>query len=306
MSRPLVTALIPAYNAAPTLLRALESVWVQDYSPLEILVVNDGSKDNTAEIAARYADRGVRLIDLQRNLGECGAMNVGIREAKGDFIAFLDADDEWHAGKISKQMDIILRDPGMVFVTCGGRFVTPDGQVTRTFMADRPPCEGADAWRVLLAYSFHGKPCVVARRSTLLEVGGFDEKLTIAGDQDMWIKLAAKGNVGFVPEVLITVHETPGSLMHRYVRREAEFTLPMIERHIQTLRSRLTDKDIRYIRGRRWTAVGRNAVSRGEFKSGIGYLWRASLLGYEPLTNLLYVLTNLAPVRYLKRRLLRA
>lgn len=306
MSPPLVSVLIPAYNAAQTLLRALESVWIQDYSPLEIIVVNDGSKDNTAEVAARYADRGVRLIDLQKNLGECGAMNVGIREAKGEFIAFLDADDEWCAGKISKQMALIAHDPSMVFATCGGQFVDPDGQVTRTFMADGPPCEGKDAWRVLLSHSFHGKPCVLARRSTILEVNGFDETLTIAGDQDMWIKLAAKGTVGFVPEVLIIVHETHGSLMHRYVRREADFTLPMIERHIEALKSRLTEDDIRYIRGRRWTAVGRNMVSRGEFKSGIGYLWRASLLGYQPLTNLHYVLTNLPPVRLLKKQLRRA
>ena len=304
MSLPLVSVLIPAYNAASTLLRALESVWIQDYSPMEILVVNDGSKDDTAKVAAQYADRGVRLIDLQKNRGECGAMNAGIHEAKGEFIAFLDADDEWCAGKISKQMALIAHDPNMVFVTCGGQFVNPDGKVTRTFMADGPPCEGKDAWRVLLSYSFHGKPCVIARRSTILEVNGFDETLTIAGDQDMWIRLAARGTVGFVPEVLIIVHETAGSLMHRFVRREADFTLPMIERHIAALRSRLTDDDIRHIRGRRWTAVGRNMVRRGEFKLGIGYLWRASLLGYQPLTNLYYLLTNLPPVRFLKKHLL--
>ena len=304
MSPPLVSVLIPAYNAASTLLRALESVWIQDYSPLEIIVVNDGSKDNTAEVAANYADRGVRLIDLQKNLGECGAMNVGIAQAKGEFIAFLDADDEWCAGKLSKQMALIAHDPNMVFATCGGQFVDPDGKVTRTFMADGPPCEGKDAWRELLSYSFHGKPCVVARRSTILEVNGFDEKLTIAGDQDMWIRLAARGTVGFVPEVLIIVHETAGSLMDRHARREADFTLPMIERHIAALRSRLTDDDIRHIRGRRWTAVGRNMVRRGEFKLGIGYLWRASLLGYQPLTNLYYLLTNLPPVRFLKKHLL--
>lgn len=304
MSRPLVSVLIPAYNAASTLLRALESVWIQDYSPLEILVVNDGSKDNTAEVAAKYADRGVRLIDLPRNLGECGAMNAGIRAAKGEFIAFLDADDEWCAGKISKQMALIADDPGMVFVTCGGQFVDPQGKVTRTIMADRPPCEGKDAWRELLAYSFHGKPCVIARRSTILEVNGFDEKLTIAGDQDMWIKLAARGTVGFVPENLIIVHETPGSLMHLHYRREAEFILPMIDRHIAALRSRLTDADIRYIHGRRWTAIGRNMVSRGDFKNGIELLWRASLLGYQPFTNIYYVFTNLPPVRLFKRHVL--
>src|SRR6516162_8414267 len=102
MSFPPVTVVIPAYNAACTIERALSSVWRQDYPELEVIVIDDGSTDDTGHRVAACHNPNLRLIRLNRNRGECGAMNVGIQEARGEYIAFLDADDEWLDNKLSK------------------------------------------------------------------------------------------------------------------------------------------------------------------------------------------------------------
>ena len=106
------------------------------------------------------------------------------------------------------------------------------------------------------------KPTVVARRTKLLEVGGFDEAFKISGDQDMWIKLALNGDVGFTAEVLIRVHNTSDSLMKRYGGREDEFGMPMIRDHLSRLGSRLSKREMRQILGERYGRTGRNIYYR--------------------------------------------
>src|SRR5262249_39357728 len=133
MTAPRVTVLIPAYNASSTIERAVDSVLAQTYSDYEIIVVDDGSRDATADIvASRYGDR-VRLLCLTRNQGESAAMNHGIDAAEGELIAFLDADDEWLPDKLSKQVDALNRNPDAVMVSCACRFLDVNGNVFREF-----------------------------------------------------------------------------------------------------------------------------------------------------------------------------
>jgi hypothetical protein len=113
-----------------------------------------------------------------------------------------------------------------------------------------------------LLKSHVAKPTVVARRTKLLEVGGFDEAFKISGDQDMWIKLALNGDVGFTAEVLIRVHNTSDSLMKRYGGREDEFGMPMIRDHLSRLGSRLSKREMRQILGERYARTGRNIYYR--------------------------------------------
>src|SRR5438093_4604419 len=93
--QPLVTVIVPAYNAAATSARALESALAQTYRQIEVIVIDDASNDATSEIVAAYRDERIRLLRLPRNQGESGAMNEGIANARGEYVAFLDADDEW-------------------------------------------------------------------------------------------------------------------------------------------------------------------------------------------------------------------
>ena len=123
-----VSAVIPAYNSEATLGRALDSVLAQTRPADEIIVVDDASTDGTASLARSYADRGVRLLSLPERRGAAAARNAGIGAAKGDWIAFLDADDEWLPAKLEKQVAAISSNRETPFVFCASEEFSPEGQ----------------------------------------------------------------------------------------------------------------------------------------------------------------------------------
>jgi glycosyltransferase involved in cell wall biosynthesis len=306
MSHPPVTVLIPAYNASRTIGRALASVWRQNYPEMEVIVVDDGSSDDTGTHVQKIGRSYLRLIRLKENQGECGAMNAGIREARTDYIAFLDADDEWLDNKLLTQLPIMETHPEMSFIASGGESVNTEGQIFQTFGLEPPPYSPHEFWRALLVRSYVAKPTVVARRAKLLEVGGFDETLKISGDQDMWIKLALNGDVGFVNKVLVRVHETPDSLMKRYGAHEDEVVLPMIRDHLSRLTARLSRREMRQILGERYATTGRNLYTWGGYRRAAALVARGLLLGNRPLRNLTYLVSAAPPAirfkQYLRSR----
>ena len=301
MAYPPVTVLIPAYNAARTIERALVSVWRQNYPEMEVIVVDDGSTDDTVVHVKKIGRGNLRLLRLEKNGGVSSALNAGIQMALTDYIAFLDADDEWLESKLLKQLPIIEARPEMSFVSCGNQIVDPEGRVVGTFGLEPPCYSPREFWRALLVKSHVAKPTVVARRAKVLEVGGFDEAFRISEDQDMWIKLALNGEVGFVTEVLVRVHETSDSLMKRYGAYEDEFGLPMIRSHLSRLGSRLSGREVRQILGERYGAAGRNIYYQGRPRRGAALVIRAVLLGNRPLENLTYLVSAAPPMIRLKK-----
>lgn len=297
---PAVTVLIPAYNAAGTIERAINSVLAQSYADYEIIVVDDGSHDATSEIVAAYRDDRIRLFRLAQNRGESGAMNEGIVSARGEYVAFLDADDEWLPTKLSKQIAVLRGRPDAVMASCGCRFVDGQGVVLREFGIPPPGIQPTEVWRSLLSATFIAKPCVVARLAALRGVGPFDTKLAIAADQDMWIRLALTGAVEFVQEFLTTVHDTAGSLTKVYAHKVDTYVLPMIQRHLAEQRGRLSDADIRAILGVRFTSVGRNLSSTGSMRRGAALISRAVMRGDKVQENLWYLAAASPPARMLK------
>ena len=301
MPYPPVTVLIPAYNAARTIERALTSVWRQNYPEMEVIVVDDGSSDDTGIHVQKMAGANLHMIRLDNNRGECGAMNAGIQRATTDYIAFLDADDEWLDGKLIRQLPVIEARPEMTFVASGGESVDPKGRILETFGLELPPYSPREFWRGLLVESYVIKSSVVARLTALLEVGGFDDALTLSGDQDMWIKLASNGETGFVPELLVRKHEVPDGLMKRYGAQQEEFTLPMIRNNLSRLASRLSKREMRQILGQRYAATGRNIYALGSLRRGAAFVIRGVLLGNRPLENFGYLISAAPPTIRLKR-----
>ncbi len=301
MKAPRVTVVIPAFNAAATIRRAVDSVLAQTYRDYEIVVIDDGSRDATADIVAMRYGRRVRLLCLACNQGESAAMNEGIAVAEGELIAFLDADDEWLRDKLAKQIAALDRHPDAVMVSCACRFVDLRGNVVREFGMPPSGIDRNQAWRRLLARSFIAKPCVVARRAALREVGQFDTKLAVAADQDMWIRLAMLGPVEVVPEFLTIVHDTAGSLTKVHARKVDKYVLPMIEGHIARQRPRLETWEVRKVLGERFTVVGRNLYRAGSVIRGATLIMRAVSKGYEVPANLRYLVAASPPARALKR-----
>lgn len=297
---PFVSVVIPSYNAALTIRRAIASVLDQNYPNLEIIVIDDASTDTTAETVEGLNVPEVRLLRLPRNVGETGAMNAGIAEARGRYIAFLDADDAWLPTKLNKQIAALEKNPNASFVTCVCRFSYGEHQPDQPFGIPPPGLDKARAWRWLLAKSFVAKPCVVARAECLAKVGPFDSGLRVAGDQDMWIRLSLVGEIEIIEEVLTIVYDTPGSLTKVYAQKAADYVLPMVNRHLEMLRPSLTPKELRQIVGERYTNLGRNLYVSGNNLRGAEILLRAIATGTEIGGNMWYLISASPPARKIK------
>ena len=207
---PLVSVVIPAYNAAWCIEKALASVLEQSYSPLEIIVVNDGSSDATPARVKDFGER-VRLIE-QPNGGLSNARNTGIRQARGEWVAFLDADDYWLPGKLQRQMELLAAQPELGFCSTCTRVETPEGKELNFWHCP----EGREsALRTIFARNAAvagSGSAVVARRDLLLASGGFDEQLHSLEDIDMWLRLAAVTGYGCVEEPLTVILKRPDSM----------------------------------------------------------------------------------------------
>ena len=302
---PLVSVVIPAYNAAATIRRAVDSALAQTYHPIEVIVIDDCSQDATSEVMSTYADERIRLLCLPYNHGAGGVLNPGIAIAEGEYVAFLDADDEWLPEKLAIQIPVLERNPRATMINCGCRCVDLSGNTAIDPGTPPPGVAKGDLWRTLLAASHVLKSCIVARASALRLVGPFDSRLRTGEDQDMWIRLAMVGEIEFVPDILTVYYGTPGSVTRTHARDADRYVLPMVRRNIERRRHDLSQSEIRYILAVRYTTLGRSLYRDGVVIRGAALILRAILLGYNIGQNLCYLLTASPPVRQLKRRLRR-
>ena len=188
---PLATIVIAAFNAEAFVGKAIESALGQSYEPLEVVVVDDGSTDSTADVVRSY-DR-VRYVH-QENRGPSAARNRGLEEAEGIFVGFLDADDEALPEKMTLQVGYLVDHPD-VGCTLGRQEVSFEGEGAPEWVSTDP-----------VYGDFAGIPLMslVARRSTLLELGGFDPTLRIAEDRDLLVRMRERGIVvEVVPEIVL-------------------------------------------------------------------------------------------------------
>lgn len=205
-----VSVVIPAYNAAWCVRRAVDSVLAQTRPCLETLVVDDGSTDETAAVLSPYGDR-IRVI-RKSNGGLSSARNAGILEARGTMVAFLDADDWWLPTKIAVQVGLMERRPEIGFSSVAARVESPDGLLVNVWPS--PQWEGS-----FLEHLFHHPAAVagsgsgvVARRTSISRAGLFDESLKSLEDIDMWMRLAAVTEFGCVEEPLVVIVKRADSM----------------------------------------------------------------------------------------------
>jgi glycosyltransferase involved in cell wall biosynthesis len=188
--------IVPTRDRAIPVRHAIQSVLAQTWDDLEVVVVDDGSVDGTAEALRRMSDR--RLV-VMTTVGEgaARARNAGIAAARGGAVAFLDADDLYHPEKIERSMALL--DEGAAFVH--GPWIEQIGEEKRS----RHPLAEGDARHRLLMFSRVATPTVVARTDLVRQAGGFAADLSVAEDGDLWLRLAALGPVKRLTEPLSTV-----------------------------------------------------------------------------------------------------
>ncbi len=200
-----ITAIIPTYNYGQFVGRAIQSALDQTYPLTEILVIDDGSTDNTREMISGFP-APVRYI-YQENRGLSGARNTGMREAKTEWVAFLDSDDWWLPEKIEKQVHSLHKKPEAILSYTGIYLVSPDGTKREVEVT---PSE--ELWPNLRHTNRIVPSTVVGRRDLFLEVGGFNEKLRACEDWEMWVKIGPKYQFAAVQEPLLMYQLTPMSM----------------------------------------------------------------------------------------------
>lgn len=186
---PSISVIIPAYNSSKTILRALDSVLSQSVTPHEVIVVDDGSVDNTRAIVESTYPL-VKLIQ-QKNAGAAAARNTGVKNSSGDLIAFLDSDDFWHKRKLEYQISIFKQFPEVGISSTGCRFITeaPDlNYIEKSQLAlDAIGYRKVD-FKEVFNTPYFGTPSVMMKRGLFEQVNGFDEALETAEDVDLWIR----------------------------------------------------------------------------------------------------------------------
>jgi len=201
---PLLSVVIPAYNTQRFLAEAVGSLQKQTYPRLEIIIVDDGSTDGTAELIRELegssANEGyfpVRGL-FQANSGPAAARNRGIEAAKGTYIGFLDSDDIWLPEKAERQIALMERDPTIALTCSGWHAMTEEGVITRR-VGGAPP--GPVTVETLLQANLVGGPTtVIARADALRRIGGFDTRRDLIGieDFDLWLKLALQADLKLI------------------------------------------------------------------------------------------------------------
>jgi glycosyltransferase involved in cell wall biosynthesis len=204
---PLVSIIIPCYNGETYLAQAIESALMQTYQPVEIIVVDDGSTDNSPAIAQRFP---VQYIH-QQNQGLTPTRNLGIQQSKGDYLVFLDADDRIRPEAVEAGLSMMLERPECAMVIGDHVFISPDGAHLRD---SHKRCLPAAHYEALLRSNFIEMiSSVLFRRTVLEQVGGFDTTLSVAEDYELYLRVARKHPICSHPSVVAEyrIHQTNAS-----------------------------------------------------------------------------------------------
>jgi glycosyltransferase involved in cell wall biosynthesis len=211
IGHPTVSVVIPTYNRAALIARSIQSVLNQSYADFELLVIDDGSTDDTAGVVAGFYDPRINYVRLPNNAGAGAALNVGIRMSKGKFLSFQGSDDEWLSDKLAEQMSVFQqssRKVGVVYsdmhrilkhgsvryhaspTVVPGRLVNPTTQFYQVYML--------------------GSQSVVIKRECLDATGYFNEQLPALEDLELFIRLSKRFDFFRIPEPLVRYYETDG------------------------------------------------------------------------------------------------
>jgi glycosyltransferase involved in cell wall biosynthesis len=197
--KPFFSVIIPSYNRSETILRSVKSVLDQSFKHFELIVVDDGSTDDTLIKLTPYLDQ-IKLIKLDTNQGVSFARNVAIKASQADWVAFLDSDDEWLKDKLLKQYDYIQSNPQYKAVHANERWIRKGVRVNAKKIHQKG---GGDQFARSCQLCIISPSCVVIKRDVLIELGLFREDYPVCEDYDLWLKLTAKYEIGFIEEELI-------------------------------------------------------------------------------------------------------
>lgn len=206
MGKETISVVIPTYNSSLYIVRTLDSVLSQTCLPDEIMIVDDGSSDNTIETIEKYKKQNkgtfgnIKLFQ-QKNMGAGAARNRAVKEANGDWIAFLDSDDIWLPKKLEVVKNVMSEHPEVTIIAHDEYAVDENNMESMKLCSLH---EGYDETRDLFVQLYEGNlfstSCMVIKKEVIEKAGGFDESLRSAQDYDLWIRCGMYGKLYYIPE----------------------------------------------------------------------------------------------------------
>jgi glycosyltransferase involved in cell wall biosynthesis len=234
IARPLVSVIIPTYNAGSFIETSIDSVLAQTLGDFELIVVDDGSTDDTAVRLARYGSRIRQLT--QPNRGVSRARNRGIQEAQGRWVAFLDADDAWKPTKLARQVELLAGQT--LHLACHTAVWLADEHLHEVELQRHHGSHDITPDNLVLYGNLvlGGGSSLLCDRECLVALGGFDEELSLCADWEMWVRLAGRSRFDYVDEPLVVYRRSPSSMSSNPTVLERD-TLRLLEktfRHVPT------------------------------------------------------------------------
>jgi len=268
---PKISVIIPTYNRAHLLPRAIQSVLSQTYQDFELIVVDDGSTDNTEEVVKNFKDKRIRYIQHGKSKGAPAARNTGIKTAKGEYIAFQDSDDEWFPEKLEKQMkafDNASSEVGVVY-TGFWRITKNNKKIYKPFSWISQK-EG-DIHKGLLKRNFIATPSIVVAQECFKKAGMFDENLLRLQDWELVLRLSKYYDFKYINEPLLISFYSPDSISadNGALIKAKKFILA---KHFESFA-----KDRKSL-SKHYYDLGIELRSNGDFKNGRDYFIRSIMV----------------------------
>jgi len=289
-----VSVVVPTYNRADVLSRAIDSVLAQTVTDVELIVVDDGSTDDTQDRLRSYDDPRLTVLRHPENRGGSAARNTGIEAATGEYVAFLDSDDTWRPRKLEVQLEALeSRSAEWIAAYCDAAFVAPNRRselvvaLKRRYARLRSPNVPTEGGEELIKYvltdELHtsGGSTLIAERDAVEAIGGFDESFDRFQDPEFIIRLLEQGNLAHVPETLVDRYESANPPAE-VVRAADEHYLERFSGTVDSL-----EAEGHPIRSIHEFMLARLFFSEGRFRDGLRHLEAARGPGLAELPSLL-------------------
>jgi glycosyltransferase involved in cell wall biosynthesis len=268
-NKPTVSVIIPTYNQANFIDKAIESVLSQTYQDFEIIVINDGSTDNTEEIIRGFKDKRVKYVKKYKNKGISVARNIGIKVARGKYIALLDSDDEWLPEKLDKQIKILQDEsPELGVVYSNLCYIDENGKNMNRKLRNSKKAEGYIYEDLLEKYCVGSPSSFLIKKECFNRVGLFDDLLSGQEDWDMWIRIAK-----YYRFALIKIPLVKYRLHSNQISKNLEIKIITGKRILVKYANELKKRPCAH--GKHYFYIGNRFCHMGKTKEGQRYLLKA-------------------------------
>lgn len=293
-NNPTVSVIIPTYNRAHLIERAIKSVLNQTYRDFELIIVDDGSTDNTAKVVKSFNDGRIKYIKQQKNKGGSAVRNIGIKAASGKYIAFLDSDDEWLSNKLNKQIDCLAKCSDLVGAVYCSHYIQDDslGYMRKASLSE---LKRGNIYNFLLNGWCPSSTSFFMLAVRIFEKSGlFDESLLSFQDYDLWIRVAQHYDFDFVDEPLVIKHQHLGSQVAKDLEPRMKGLELFFEKWGNIIKKEAGEEAFNNIRRKHVSAIYQNAIfdnllasQRREAMKYLKQLWEIQSISLKVLVKVM-------------------